>query len=52
MLSTDGQTPLHFAAKKDAGASLKMLLSLGSKIEAKDNRNRTPLFVAAELGTY
>lgn len=48
--SEEGQTPLHFAARNDAVESLKVLIKLGADKESKDFRQRTPLFVAAELG--
>lgn len=44
------QTPLHYAAKNDAVDSLKVLLKIGCDMEARDNKLRTPLQVAAELG--
>ena len=48
-LPDQNQTPLHFAAAADAKKSCAILLSNGANIEARDYRNRTPLFVAAEL---
>lgn len=49
--ATDGedQYPLHYAAKNDAIKSIRMLLSYGADINARDHKNRTPLQVAAEL---
>lgn len=44
------QTPIHYAAKNDAGQALKMLLKLEANMEDRDYKNRTPLQVAAELG--
>ncbi len=44
------QTPMHYAAKNNATASLKTLLKLGAAINARDFKMRTPLFVAAESG--
>ena len=44
------QTPLHYAARNNAVGSLKILLKLGSSIMARDYKNRTPLYVAAENG--
>jgi len=46
----ENQTPLHFAARNDAVESTKTLVKLGADLEAKDYKNRTPIFVAAELG--
>ena len=46
----ESQTAIHYAAKNDAVDSLKLLIKLGSKIECRDAKNRTPLQVAAELG--
>ena len=44
------QTPMHFAAKNNATASLKTLLRLGAAINDRDYKMRSPLFVAAETG--
>ena len=46
----EGQTPVHYAAKNDAVDSLRVLFKIGCNIEARDNKRRTPLQVAAELG--
>lgn len=43
------QTPLHFAAAYDAHRCCEVLLERGADIEARDFRQRTPLFVASEL---
>lgn len=42
------QTPMHYAAKNNAAASLKAMLRLGAHINDRDYKRRTPLFVAAE----
>ncbi|XP_065663270.1 uncharacterized protein LOC100211734 [Hydra vulgaris] len=42
------QTPMHYAAKNNAAASLKTMLRLGAFINDRDYKRRTPLFVAAE----
>lgn len=44
------QTPMHYAAKNNAAASLKAMLRLGAHINDRDYKRRTPLFVAAETG--
>eukprot|EP00111_Clytia_hemisphaerica_P008770 TCONS_00025648-protein len=44
----ENQTPMHYAAKNNAAASLKMMLRLGAHINDRDYKKRTPLFVAAE----
>ncbi|XP_063682089.1 transient receptor potential cation channel subfamily V member 5-like [Bolinopsis microptera] len=44
------QTPLHYAARYDSPNSVKTLVKMGAKIEARDYRGRTPLLLAAELG--
>ena len=46
----ENQTPIHYAAKNNAIDALKVLIKLGADIGAKDYKNRTPLFVAAETG--
>ena len=50
MTLDEHQSPLHYAAKNDATASLKMLLKLGAFINDRDYKMRSPLFVAAETG--
>ena len=44
------QTPMHYAAKNNAAASLKTMLRLGAHINERDYKKRTPLFVASETG--
>ncbi|XP_066927224.1 uncharacterized protein [Clytia hemisphaerica] len=44
------QTPIHYAARNNAVATLKVLLRLGASITDRDYKARTPLFVAAENG--
>uniref|UniRef100_A0A3Q2ZHQ7 Uncharacterized protein n=1 Tax=Kryptolebias marmoratus TaxID=37003 RepID=A0A3Q2ZHQ7_KRYMA len=47
----DRQTPLHYAAKNDAVGSIKLLLQAGAAISCTDYKNRTPLQLAANMGT-
>ncbi|XP_063682069.1 transient receptor potential cation channel subfamily A member 1-like isoform X2 [Bolinopsis microptera] len=44
------QTALHYAARYNSPSSVKKLVEMGSDIEARDYRGRTPLLLAAELG--
>ena len=44
------QTPLHLAARHNSIESVQALIKEGANIEAKDYKNRTPIFLAAELG--
>jgi ankyrin repeat protein len=47
------QTPLHFAAKMGNKKSAKFLIEVcKANKEAKDYLKRTPLYIAAEFGTY
>ena len=46
------QTPIHYAARNNALASLKCLIKLGAQISDRDYKERTPLFLAAEQGEY
>ncbi|XP_021464062.1 transient receptor potential cation channel subfamily V member 5 isoform X1 [Oncorhynchus mykiss] len=48
----DHQTPLHYAAKNDAVGAVKVLLQYGADISARDYKRRTPLQLAANLGSY
>ena len=41
----EGQAAIHYAAKNDAINSLQMLLAYEANIDARDNKNRTPLQV-------
>jgi len=41
---------MHYAAKNNAGSSIKVMLRLGARINDRDYKRRTPLFVAAETG--
>lgn len=43
---------MHYAAKNNAASSLKVMLRLGARINDRDYKRRTPLFVAAETGQY
>ena len=48
----EGQTPVHYAAKTDACQSLKALIKKGCEYKTvRDHKGRTPIHVAAELGT-
>ena len=44
------QTAMHYAAKNNATQSLKVMLRMGGRINDRDYKRRTPLFVAAETG--
>ena len=46
------QTAMHYAAKNNAAASIKVMLRLGALINDRDYKRRTPLFVAAETGKH
>lgn len=46
----ENQTPIHYAAKNDAAAALKILINIGADVNCRDYKQRTPLYVAAELG--
>ena len=48
----EGQTPIHYAARNNAIATLKALIKLGASITDRDYKSRTPLYVAAENGKY
>ena len=50
--SKEGQTPLHFACRNSAVNAIKQLIKLGAKINERDEKLRTPLFVAAESGMF
>ena len=41
---------MHYAAKNNATQSLKVMLRMGGRINDRDYKRRTPLFVAAETG--
>lgn len=46
------QTPIHYAAKYNAVGSLKVLIENKARINDRDYKQRTPLFLAAEMGKY
>ena len=48
----EGQNPIHFAAKYNAVGSLKVILEHKGNINARDYKNRTPIFIAAEMGKW
>ncbi|XP_072296513.1 uncharacterized protein [Eucyclogobius newberryi] len=43
------QTPLHFAAKCDAVASVRVLVQHGASVSSVDHKRRTPLQLAANM---
>lgn len=47
----DHQTPLHYAAKNEAVGSIRLLLESGASINCTDYKQRTPLQLAANMGT-
>lgn len=47
----DQQTPLHYAAKNAAVGAIRLLLQAGASISCTDYKHRTPLQLAANLGT-
>ncbi len=46
----DGWTPLMWAAVRDQSACVKLLISRGAKVEARDRRGLTALMAAARWG--
>ena len=46
----EDQSPIHYAAKNNAIASMKMLLKFGANINDRDYKQRTPILLAAENG--
>ncbi|XP_042201661.1 uncharacterized protein LOC103188515 [Callorhinchus milii] len=46
----DLQAPIHYAAKHNSLCTLLYLCENGANIEARDQRARTPLFLAVEYG--
>lgn len=47
-----GQTPLHWAAKKNMYRIISYLIRKSSQINALDKVNRTPLHIAAQLNHF
>lgn len=43
-----GETPLHWAAKRNRVEVVKLLISYGSKVNARDMGGRTALFLACK----
>lgn len=53
LADASGLTPLHLAAEKDYGHAIKKLVPLLTDAhEVKDERQRTPLHIAAKYGKY
>ena len=48
---SDGQTPLHIAARVDSVEMARLLLAHGANVNANDNQGKTPLFAAARKGS-
>ena len=48
--TSNGRTPLSYAAGNGHEAVVKLLLEKGAALETKDNNSRTPLSCAAEKG--
>jgi len=48
---SDGQTPLHIAARVDRVEMARLLLAHGANVNEKDNYGKTPLFGAARKGS-
>ena len=46
------QSPIHYAAKYNAVGSLKVLLQFKARMNDRDYKRRTPLFIAAEMCMY
>lgn len=44
------QTPIHYAAKYNAVSSLKVLIENRVDYNDRDYKDRTPIFLAAEMG--
>lgn len=49
-ISMEGFTPLHIAVKERLINIVDLLVKNGASVEAKDNRGRTPIELAKELG--
>ena len=45
------QTPLHYAAKSGAAGCVRLLVAAGAELSSRDYRDRTPLQLAAVMGT-
>jgi len=48
---SDGQTPLHIAARVDSVEMARLLLANGANVNEEDNYGKTPLFGAARKGS-
>jgi len=48
---SDGQTPLHIAARVDSVEMARLLLANGANVNETDNYGKTPLFGAARKGS-
>jgi len=49
---SEKQTPMHYAAKYNSLATMKLLIKYGGSITQRDAQDRTILFLAAEQGKY
>ena len=49
-ISPDGNTTLRLAASKGFASTVELLLSIGAKVDTKDNQGFTPLLSAAQGG--
>ena len=49
-METQGQQPIHFAAKYNAVDAFEALIHLGADPIVRDSQARTPFFVAAAAG--
>ena len=47
---SERQTPMHYAAKYNSLATMKLLIKFDGSIIQRDAQNRTVLFLAAEQG--
>ena len=50
VLTSDGETPLHIAAKRGYSETVSQLVKAGANVEAQDQNGNTPLHLAASNG--